>query len=200
MSEIKFVYFDIGGVLFNWKIALKNLAKHLDRSYESVKAVFERYDEDVCRGKITPDSLWQYYKTELNVGLEINDFADWWTDKFTPIKQMHDLARDISKKYRVGILTNVYEGAYIKMIEKGHVPNIDWETVIQSCELNLVKPEDDFFLYAQRKANVLPSEILFIDDSQKNIDKAKKLGWQGVRFDEINPEDTVKNVRKILKL
>jgi len=82
MSKIKFVYFDIGGVLFNWKVALESLAKYLQRPYEQVEAVLKKYDNDVCLGKITPNQFWQYYKSELNADVEINDFADWWTDKF----------------------------------------------------------------------------------------------------------------------
>jgi len=66
--------------------------------------------------------------------------------------------------------------------------------------INLIKPEDEFFLYAQRKVNVLSSEILLIDDSRENIDKVKKLGWNGIWFDENNPEDTIKRVKEILNL
>ena len=200
MPKVKFVYFDIGGVLFNWISALDNLAKHLNRPYNEVFAIFQKYDDDVSRGKISPDHLWEYYKKELNSDVEMGDFLDWWSDNFTPIPIMHEFVKKVSRKYKVGILTNIYNGAFIKYLAKGYVPDISYSTIIQSCELNLVKPEKDFFLHAQEKAGVGPGEILFIDDSKDNVENAKRLGWQAIWFDENNPQQTIKQARDLLLL
>ncbi len=200
MTDIQFVYFDLGGVLFNWKNALVNLAAHMNKPYEEVYAVFKKYDDDVCRGKITPSHLWDYFRDELSVDVKMDDFLTWWANNFTPIPSMHALVKEVSRTYKVGILTNIYSGAFEIFLQKGHVPNIPYETVIQSCELSLIKPEAKFFRHAQKKAGVGASHILFIDDYQENLDKAKELGWQVMLFEEKHTQESIDRIRKVLKI
>ncbi len=201
MTDIQFVYFDLGGVLFNWENGLKNLAHHVRKPYAQVLAIFKKYDDDVCRGKITPNHFWNYFRDELPVDIEMEDFLGWWADNFTPIPAMHALVKQVSSKYKVGILTNIWGGGAFEIyVKRGHVPNIPYETVVQSCELSLIKPEAKFFRHAQKKAGVPASKILFIDDYQKNLNKAKALGWQTVLFEENHLQESIKRIKKRLKI
>jgi HAD superfamily hydrolase (TIGR01509 family) len=200
MSEIKFIYFDIGDVLFEWKDGLKALFEMSNKPYKEVHDVFEKYDDDACRGKITPQELWHHLKKELNIDTEIDDFADWWSDRFKPILEMHNLVREAVKKYRIGILTNIYHETIIHAFKKGHIPEVNYETIIQSCDLNLIKPEEAFFVHAQKIAGVLVSEILFIDNKSENIDIANRLGWQVVWYDVNNSQKSVAEIKRVLKL
>jgi FMN phosphatase YigB (HAD superfamily) len=45
MPKIKFVYFDLGDVLFNWRDGLKKLAAMSNKSDKETNEVFEKYDE-----------------------------------------------------------------------------------------------------------------------------------------------------------
>jgi FMN phosphatase YigB (HAD superfamily) len=174
MSEIQFVYFDLGGVLFNWKNAYRKLAVYVNRPYDDVFTILKKYDDDLCRGKIPPDQLINYYQNELHIDIALNDFNTLISKNYTPILPMHKLLREVTKKYHVGILTNLYSGVWEYCVHNGYVPDIPYKTIIQSCELSLVKPEEKFFLHAQKIAGVPPSKILFIDDMKKNLDKAKE--------------------------
>ena len=200
MSQIKFVYFDIGDVLFEWKDGLKGLSEISNKSYQETHDAFEKYDADACRGTITPQELWKHLKTELDIKIEIDDFADWWSDYFKPILEMHDLVKKAAKKYRIGILTNIYHETMVHAFKKGNLPEVNYEAIIQSCDLNLVKPEEAFFKYAQDVANVLASEILFIDNKLENIDKARSLGWQVTWYDVNNPQKSAAGIKRVLNL
>jgi putative hydrolase of the HAD superfamily len=204
MSKIKFVYFDLGDVLFEWKDGLKGLSELSKKSYQETHDIFEKekHDNDAILGKITPQELWQLLKKELDIDkdTEIDDFADWWSDHFKPILEMHDFVREVSKNYKVGILTNIYHEIIFHAFRKGHIPEVNYETIIQSCDLNLAKPDEALFKHAEKVAGVLASEILFIDNKAENIDKARSLGWQAILYDVNNPQKSVAEIKRILGL
>lgn len=199
-NNIKFVYFDLGGVLFRWKESLDAISKLCNVSLESTIGVFDKYDNDACRGRISPKQFWEIYKKELNVDIKIENFIDWWTNYFSPIPESHKLVMQLAKKYDVGLLTNIYKGAYEENVKKGHIPHLDYAAVIESCDLDMVKPEREFFLHAQKKTGVKADEIFFIDDKKENIEATKKLGWQGMVFEEDDPKGSVEKIEQKLSL
>ena len=44
-----------------------------------------------------------------------------------------------------------------------------------------MKPRDEIFKKAQAHCGKEPGEILFIDDQQQHVDKAKSLGWHAIQ-------------------
>ncbi len=196
--RILFIYFDLGGVVFNWKNSLIQLAKINKKPLEDFLLVFRKYDDSVCRGNISPQDLWNKYKEELALTTDIDNFIDWWTDYFIPYDKVHELINHLSQKYKIGIITNNYQGTFEQMLSKGHVPKISYTTVIQSHKLGLLKPESKIFHHALKKARVSPKELLLIDDSTQNVEKAKLLGWNTILFDEGNLVESIVEINKIL--
>jgi putative hydrolase of the HAD superfamily len=200
MSQIKFVYFDVGDVAFNWRESLRKIAIMANKSYKDVLAVFGKYDDDVCRGKLTAQELWQHFKTELKINAEIENFLEWWANNFSPILPIHRLMEETSRKYRIGVFTNIYSGAWTLYTAKGFIPDIPYAAIIKSCDIGFVKPEIGSYKYAEDNAGVSSQRILLIDNSQKNIDKARELGWQTILYDVNNPQKSVTEIKEILKL
>ncbi len=58
------------------------------------------------------------------------------------------------------------------------------EGIITSGFLGAKKPESYFFKAAAKFTHAPVSEHLLIDDSQENIDAARKAGWSAVHWDE----------------
>lgn len=199
-TSINFVYFDIGGVAFNFYDALKALAKHVNRSEKQFLEVFDKYDNDVCAGKMTPQSYWNRVKQDLQLTVEIEDFLEWWVDHFTPYKEVHELMALVSKHYKIGLLTNIYEGELVKIINKGHVPQLEYAAIVQSFEQKKIKPDKEIFIYAQGLTGVKPEEVFFVDDYIKSVDQAKQLGWNAFLFDSENMEQSIKQIKQILKI
>jgi len=201
MSKITFVYFDLGDVLFNWRNVLNNeFVTMSKKSPEKVWAAFTRHDDDACRGKITAQKLWEYLKTELGIKDDINNFVEWWASGFSPIPLMHQLVEMTSKKYKVGILTNIYLEAWKHYAAHGLIPDVSYGAIVQSCEIGFMKPDIEIYKYAESKAGVSPQEILLIDNSRENIDKATELGWQTVWYDVTNPQKSIAEIKQVLEL
>jgi len=198
-NRIKFIYFDIGGVLFDWRAAMTKIAEKLDVSLEQLKLVFHKFDDDACRGVITQKDLWLIYQKELKLKKALDfDIGQFWTDHFYQIPDSHQLLRDLSVKFPIGLLTNIYPGVFPKILDKGHIPNIHYKVILQSCDLGVIKPEKEIYQIAQIAARVKHEEILFLDDLEVNVQAAKKLGWQAFLVDKDKPQITTNSIRKML--
>ena len=54
--------------------------------------------------------------------------------------------------------------------------------VTVSGEIKMIKPDRGIFEHHAKAFGLDPAATLFIDDSQKNVDGAKAVGWQAVLF------------------
>jgi FMN phosphatase YigB (HAD superfamily) len=198
---IKFVYFDVGGVILEWHGLIEIIAKRYNKSVDKVWKAFGIYDPHSNLGKITPQELWLGMCRELKIpNGEIVDFSSLAMQTFSPILETHEFVRNLSQHLPVGILSNIHFGFYKHCLQHGHIPNIKFSAVVESCEIGLVKPEKEIFLHAQRLVKVQPENILFIDDYEENIRGAKAAGWQAILFETQNPAKSLQRIKNILSL
>ncbi|MBI9049121.1 MAG: HAD-IA family hydrolase [Anaerolineaceae bacterium] len=54
----------------------------------------------------------------------------------------------------------------------------EFDHLFFSCEMGGQKPEDAYYQQIETTLALAPHEILFWDDSQRNVDAARKRGWQ----------------------
>jgi putative hydrolase of the HAD superfamily len=54
--------------------------------------------------------------------------------------------------------------------------------MIISSSVKMIKPHKDIFMYTLDTINKKPEEILFIDDTEENIETAKSLGIQSIVY------------------
>ena len=74
------------------------------------------------------------------------------------------------------------------------LPNVNWDVVIDSTEINLQKPDLEIFENVTKKAQVNKNKILFIDNSRANIEAANKFGWTSYFYDSSNYEISSKDL------
>jgi HAD superfamily hydrolase (TIGR01509 family) len=96
-------------------------------------------------------------------------------------------------------MTNIMPGLLGAMRRDGKVPNLNYDTVIDSSEVATIKPEAKMYEIAQERAGVPPEEILLIDDGRSNLIPAEKLGWRVLLFDDAQPEESVERARQALE-
>ena len=58
----------------------------------------------------------------------------------------------------------------------------NFDAFIASCDVQLLKPDEKIFKLALEKADVLPSETIYIDDLAENVQSAKKMGMDAILF------------------
>lgn len=96
--------------------------------------------------------------------------------------EMLDLLKKLKRKkeFKLGFLVNTPP----KLLEylKQEIPLSLFDEVVFSCEVGLIKPDQEIYKIMIEKLGVKAGECLFIDDSQENIEAAKKLGMQTIQF------------------
>ncbi|MDL2400099.1 HAD family hydrolase [Rhizobium mayense] len=54
--------------------------------------------------------------------------------------------------------------------------------IFYSAALGHRKPSEAFYALASERAEASPSDIVFIDDVEENIDSARRFGWQAIHW------------------
>lgn len=200
-NTIKFVYFDIGGVLMRWQGMMEAIAVKYGRTSTEVEKVYFRYDDLACRGELTTQNAWEMVCRDLQiVPSSTIDFMTFCLETFTPITPMHHLAKSVIQRYPLGLLTNIHKGGVELFIEKRLIPDLPYAATVKSCDVGHIKPEKAIYDIAQKQAGVDHRHIFFADDFVQNIEAARSLGWQAVQFRTDQPEQSVKEIKKMLGL
>jgi FMN phosphatase YigB (HAD superfamily) len=198
-NKIKFLYFDLGGVFFHWRQFPKNLSQKFGGDPRKWQEIFDKYDDLVCLGKMSTHNLWLKYQEEL--GLKVNpslSFPEVWASSFEPIPIMLNFARELSTKYPLGIITDVYQGIVNQMLAQKAIPNLPYSPIIESWKIGFRKPQKEIYNIALAKSGYKLEEILFIDDNSINTEAAQNLGWNTVLFDEWHPEKSIADIKNKL--
>ena len=96
------------------------------------------------------------------------------------------LLERLGEKYPLYGLTNNNEISVARMHAIYEENGLDWKKVFRkefiSCRMKLMKPSREIFDAAAAEIGFPPAEILFVDDSQKNVDGARAAGWQAALY------------------
>ena len=197
MLSRSFIYFDMGGVLLDFKPSLNALSKVIGLDYEIVRRYFLSHDDALCKGELSPNKFLHILEVCSGETAPFEDFVEFWVDHFQPITTMHNLLLSLSAEgVNIGLLTNIYPGTFEFAISSGKIPNIRYDVVVKSYEEGLVKPDPNIFRLAELKTGRNPQEIIFVDDSARNIEIARSLGWNCFYFDSRRAEETVQEINR----
>ena len=198
-SRIKFVFSDIGGVLFDEK-GTDYLVSKYNLDPESFKVSRQKYLKDAIVGKTSPEEMFRL--TTLNMGKEVNitEYNSIWCANSHPYLESHEMLEKISHKYPVGLLTNIVKDTLGEYRKNNLYPDLDYKTIIQSAEVGYAKPDKQIYEIAERESIFSGSEIFFIDDLKPNIETAEKMGWTGFWFDRKNREESIKKILELLEI
>lgn len=187
------VIFDLGRVLvdFRWKECLEELGYYGELHKTLANAVFLSPSwMEGDRGSVTPESWLQLfiqnapaYEKEIrhvyeNLGLSIRRFH--YTDQ---------LIQTFRKAgYKIYFLSNYSEYLY-QMTEEALSFIQEFDGGVFSYQEKCLKPQEEIYKCILSRYNINSNETWFFDDCPENVAAAKKLGIQGVLFDQNTPKD-----------
>ncbi len=85
-----------------------------------------------------------------------------FVNRFEKNESIWPVINELKKHCRVGLLTNMYPGMLALIKQKGLLPRIDWEIIVDSSEVGFCKPNKEIYEIARQKTGVPAEEILFI--------------------------------------
>jgi FMN phosphatase YigB (HAD superfamily)/DNA-binding XRE family transcriptional regulator len=197
-TGISFVYFDVNGCLVRFfHRAFTAVAADTGVSSDIVETTFWHYNDAVCRGDM---SLAEFNK-KLADCFELSSF-DWqpyYMDAVSAISETAEVINWVAEHYQVGLLSNIMPGFIPAMKAKGVIPDVAYDTIVDSSVVKAIKPETQIYEIAVKQAGVPAEEILLIDDSRTNLMAAERLGWHVLWFDDYMPAESTKRIKEALE-
>lgn len=199
MKEIKNIIFDMGRVLlqFDPYVSLNTYCEN-----EEDKAII--YKELFCgpewimgdEGKITNGQRFLLVKERVPERLHptLKLVVENWEMCMKPVEgalEFYSLVKE--KGYHTFVLSNACNRFY------GYFPRFydmkSFDGVVVSSDVKMIKPNPAIYEYILQTYHLQPSECLFIDDLEENIEAARKAGMKGFVF-----QNNYKDIKDFLKL
>ena len=196
-NGVRFVYFDMNGCLVRAaSSAFAKLSEESRASPDSIETIFWQFNDAVCRGDKTVDELNTALAERLGIMV---DWYKYYLESLELMPGMAELMAWVSENYRVGILTNTMPNLVQAMVERGLLPRIKYDVIIDSSVVHAIKPELRIYEIATDMAGVSPQEILLIDDDRPNLVAAGQMGWHTMKFQAYKPEEAILAITSALQ-
>ncbi|MBT4540157.1 HAD family phosphatase [Candidatus Woesearchaeota archaeon] len=184
---IKAIIFDMGGVLVKdpGDQRKKLFAKLLGVSVEEFESAYRQLIDDFQKGNISDMEFWEKIADILSIDKKkMPNLKDIWYDSLIPIftedKEVFEVVDELKRnKYLVALLSNT-EKPTIKYVETLDYSMFDIK--IYSCEIGMIKPDAEIYVYTLDKLGIKAEEAVLIDDKDINIDGAEELGMKTILF------------------
>ena len=197
-SGVGFVYFDVNGCLVrSYHRAFTKLAHDSGQLADTIETAFWHYNDQVCRGEMSIADFNVALAKQLHMP-SVN-WLSYYLAEVEPMPDMAELVTWASQYYGIGLLTNIMPSLLTALRQRGIIPDIAYDSVVDSSEVHAIKPEPKIYEIASGRSACPPTEILLIDDSRANLMAAEKFGWRVLWFDEARPEESAKQVRSALE-
>lgn len=119
-----------------------------------------------------------------------------YTQYHTIDTEVIDLIKELRQKgYRVYLLSNMNPENYILLSSKSDLfENVDG--MVLSFLEHEVKPHIGIYNTLLKRYDLEAEECVFIDDSKRNVDTAKRIGFNAEQVEQNNYDDVLNAVRK----
>lgn len=204
--HIKLILFDIGEVLslgpqpifFKSSEYNKEVHQIMSKKFKmSLKKWFLLLEETKKESNEKMISKTHTKLLSKKLGLKISDLEKLWfktyNKAFHENKELYSYAFKLKKKgYKIGILSNQW---YMSKKALVTPKSKKFDIMIISCDVGVKKPDKQIYLHLLKKIKIPPKNIVFIDNLQRNLDPAKKLGMHTILFK--NNQQTLKELKKL---
>lgn len=163
----------------DWVFA--RLAENLNIPFETAAAWSEQIWIPFIKGSMHEDEVWAFFESEYGKPIP-RDKRDIWFrwEELTPHPDMVRLVRLLKNKgYVVGVLSNIFPNNMATIVAHGGYD--EFEVIIASCDVGYKKPDKEIFEYAlQQLADISASEVVFLDDRERNAKASEAVGMKGI--------------------
>lgn len=197
-SGITFVYFDINGCLVRFfHRAFARIAHDYNLRADIVETAFWHFNDQICRGEISLEEFNKKLAKKLNISKL--DWTHYYFEAIEPVEGTDKLVSWVAENYSIGLLSNIAPGFIDKLLKQGIIPNVKYDSIVDSSVAKAIKPEQKIYEIANKTADCPAKEILLIDDSRANLMAAEKAGWRVLWFDYYRPAESIKRIREALE-
>ena len=192
-SMIKAVIFDIGGVLVNLNMDRCLRAFKERAGFEDIEEYLDMYHQrgfikDLESGESTEEQFYASALSHCRPGTTAKTVAECFCEFLDGVNdEKIELINRLKGHYDLYLLSNNNPISMRDIAELFKSLGIPFEETFKdlfiSSEMKMLKPSAEIYREVIRRTGLQPGEILFIDDSMKNIDAALAQGIRAVFYD-----------------
>jgi putative hydrolase of the HAD superfamily len=193
LQNVKNIFFDLGNVILNIDYNLTQKA-FADLGITDVKATYSSTQQSSLFNNLETGIIneEEFVKEILSIApkqVTHTQVINAWNAMILdfPIRRLQIL-QQLQLHYNLFLLSNtnvIHETYFNNLLQQtcGY-PSlaIFFDKVYLSHRIGMRKPNDDIYNFVLKENGFKPEETLFIDDLVKNIETAKKLGWQTIHL------------------
>lgn len=188
---IKAIIFDFGGVFsgaVSFRQVLSKISERLNKDVEDLYP-FLRERWMACSGGEKDSS---YFFEGCSREFQMPKFKQFWYDSFKVVPGTIELVNKLKGKIKLYIMSNNIKEWFER---EWAATGIDYfDGIFTSYETGFIKPNLEFYEYVQKKIGLKSEELLFIDDKRRNLEPAKKIGWDVILFQ--NPKQLERELKE----
>ncbi len=196
-TGVRFVYFDVNDTLVRFfHKAFTQIAQLSGHPSDMVETIFWRNHDAIAMGQVSLEEFDAAFAKEL--GLNTLDWRKSYIENVEPMPEINSFVDWVAEHYEIGLLSNNLPGFIDEMMQKGIIPSVKYDAVVDSSKVGVLKPDPKIFETAQQLASMEPREIMLIDNDRPNLIAADRTGWQVVWFDDLDPTDSITRAKDAL--
>jgi putative hydrolase of the HAD superfamily len=146
------------------------------------------------RGDLAPVGYWQQFAraagTEISAG-QIAELRAWDLEMWSLIND--SMTSWVARIQAIGIKTAILSNMHSDMAAHARA-HFGWlrkfDHHVFSCEVRAIKPDPMIYEVCLQRLQSQPSETLFIDDREENLQGARECGMVGIRFSSVGELST----------
>ena len=180
-ADIDALVFDFGGVLIEIDFD-RVFARWAALAGVDAAGVKQRFDHGTAyqqheRGEIDAAAYFESLRSSLGLNLSDADFADGWQQVFGP-----EIGATVALLPRLALHVPLYLFSNTNAMHYGYWSKRYTRALdpirrrFISSEMGLRKPERESFQHVARAIGIAPARMLFLDDTQANVEGARAAG------------------------
>lgn len=184
---IKNLLFDLGGVIM--EIRRENCVKAFeDLGLEQADSLLGEYSQagvfaGIENGSLSPEQFHDEIRRLIGTPVT-DDQIDTAFQKFLigiPDHRLDELEK-LHERFNIYMLSNtnpiMWAGEISRNFRKrGHDVDFYFDGIVRSYKAGAMKPDPEIFRFVIDHLGINPMETLFLDDSQRNLDAAARMGF-----------------------
>jgi epoxide hydrolase-like predicted phosphatase len=199
--SIRAVIFDFGGVLVRTEdpAPRDRLAERLGlTSAELSRIIYEGESATLATvGQVTTAAHWEVVRQRLQLAAEELTKVPlefWGGDQLD--EELMRFLRALRPRFKTALLSNAWDDLRLVIEERWKIADA-FDEIFISAEVGLAKPDPRVYRLVLDKLIVEPEEAIFVDDFPENVEAARALGMQAIRFRD--RDQVLEELRKILE-
>ncbi len=190
MEKRQVLAFDLGRVLFDfdYNIALAKIKDKIKVPVERVvKELFENdFGLSFEKGLVSSQTFYTYFNDTFGACLSYEYFADVWCKIFSPKDEVITLVSALKHTYPLYVISNINQLHFDYLYQTYPQVFSHFKELILSYKIKSVKPEKAIYQALSDIAATDFQNIIYIDDRQDLIMKAKDFDLQCLQFTGFN--------------